>query len=300
MAVVWISRIQLMSVTDGATNGDLRVDFWIGDVLSEAVDSYAFVGMPLDLVMDEIESVYHLTQEAIILVNDKPVSRRDYHLELGDNVTLILSSHGSPNPNVNPEATVTPDPGLQFEFDGATWHLKFGVETGQFTRDMDGFRLYGALLKKPDTDLMSHDLEKEAGLGRAITEEGGQGRADTAIDPAGLKGIREQLQKLQHEIDDTVNEERIAELEQQKQDLLAYRDKVLDRHGRPRAIGAANEFEKARMRVRNSLDRARDLIAKSMPAFAKYLENTIKYNSPYWSYRPSRNPSVRGGEPPRS
>jgi len=307
-----------MRVPDEATS----VVFWIGDVLSDEVDSAAFAGMPLDLVVGDIQSVYHLPEEAVILVNDVPVSRKDYHLEVGDKVTLILtesrwanawgsgekpglagalpSSRGTPKPDVNSEATVTGNPVLQFQFDGATWHLKFGAETGHFTKDMHGFRLYETLIKNPDTDLMVLDLEQKAGLGRSITEKGGQGRADAAVDPTGLKKIRERLQELQREIDDTVNEERIAELKQQRQDILTYHDKQVNKHGRPRSIGVLTELEQARVRVHNSLTRARELIAKSMSAFAKYLENTIQWNSPCWSYRPSQNPSVGGSEPPCS
>jgi hypothetical protein len=157
---------------------------------------------------------------------------------------------------------------------------------------MHGFLLYRVLLANPDTDLTALDLEQRAGLGRAITEKGGQGSADAAVDPPGRKKIRDELQKIQKEIDDTVNEERIAELKQQQLDIWAYLDKGVNIHGRPRPTGPLPDHELARMRVHNSLDRARKLIAKSMPAFAQHLEKTISWNYPNWSYRPSKNPTV--------
>jgi hypothetical protein len=82
-----------MAVPDDATGGYQRVDFCVGDGLSDAVDSADFAGMPLDLVLGDLRSVYHLPDEvAAILVNDVPVSRTDYDLELGDMVTLIFGS----------------------------------------------------------------------------------------------------------------------------------------------------------------------------------------------------------------
>lgn len=289
-----------MSIPGEATSGDLRVVFWIGDSLSDEVDSAAFAGMPIDLVFADIQSVYDVPDSATVLVNDVPVSRHEYLLEVGDEVTIIRAGSqaitAKPPPLSSPVSADETLPGRiadpKFKFDGATWHLEFGAEKCPFTTTMHGFRLYGALLENPDTDLLVLDLEQKAGLGRPVTEKGGQGRADAAVDPQGMRKIREEIQRIEKEIEDTVNPERIAELEQMKQDLLAHRDKLVNKHGKSRTIGLPTELEKARMRVHNNLDRARQFIAKSMPEFAKYLENTVQWNSPAWSYRPARHPKV--------
>jgi hypothetical protein len=85
--------------------GGLRVDFWIGDVLSDEVDSASFAGLPLDLIISDLRCVYHLPGEVLILVNDVPVSRTDHLLEVGDKVTLILGN----THNLDPADAAKPD-----------------------------------------------------------------------------------------------------------------------------------------------------------------------------------------------
>jgi hypothetical protein len=240
----------------------------------------------------------------VILVNDVPVSRKHYHLDYGDHVTLILGSRGTPGPE-NLGLAVTAGSVPSIRFDGATWHLQFGAEAGHFTTNMHGFPLYAALIENPDKELMSLELEQKAGLRRPITEKGGQRDADTAVDPKGVQNIRDELERIQKEMDDTVNEERIAELKQEQQNVLACRDKLVNIHGRPRRIGPQADLERARMRVHNSLGRARELIAKSMPAFATQGPRSTDHpdSSPPVDFvkgqplRFPRNDSVPGGNP---
>jgi len=175
-------------------------------------------------------------------------------------------------------------PILEFRFDGM-WHLQFDagdhVETATLP-DEPGLRVYKFLLDRPNPDKFFSPLTLLKETRQIKTSVESNGKADDVIGSLGLTALRGQIELLKHEIDDTVNSERKAELEEELEGLLATKRSSVNPFGRPRKLGRP----RVDSTIHAQLKRARDHMQERMPEFVQYLKNTISANGGDFAYHP--------------
>jgi|GEM_PF-4994338 len=175
-------------------------------------------------------------------------------------------------------------PILQFRFDGS-WHLAFdaGTSIEKATipqRRRDGLAVYRTLIENPGKPFSWVTLLRETS--QIQTAEVGGAKPDDMFDALGLADLREELQRLEREIDDTVDFERRRKLEEEQKDLLKTASVTKDRWGRPRKLGQKRHVAAIQMQLK----RARDRIKDQMPQFAEYLRRMVSADGTDFKYEP--------------
>ena len=95
------------------------------------------------------------------------------------------------------------------------------------------------------------------------------------IDPQARKNYEKELVRIETELETTENPVRQKELEQQRDFIERELRTSKGFRGRPRRVGPAPHEEKARKRVGNAINRARELIAMSMPKCGQHIEECV-------------------------
>lgn len=171
----------------------------------------------------------------------------------------------------------------KFEFDG-TWHLEFdtgkGIEKATFSKSK-GLSIYEVLLKQPEKFFSAGELLVKVGQVKGF-EEGS--KADYTYDCKEKKELRTRIDEVKKEIDDTVNVERLQELEEELSQLKNQWASDVSHFGRSKKLNDPEERRK--MQVKSQIFRARQKIAIHMPRFGEYLRVTVKVVGGDFSYHP--------------
>jgi hypothetical protein len=187
------------------------------------------------------------------------------------------------------ENNLPSEPAYLFRLEGTVWHVRYRHEVG-FFKDVVGIRHICRLLARPHrpipaVTLMGGDPSRTEGVRsfQPILED------DTRLDCA--RRLREVVEDLREakEYNDVGSQERLqAEADALKELLEAAKN----RHGRPRRLGTTDS-ERARLAVRNALDRAFRNLAKSrppVPGLVDHLTSSIFAEGTSYVYSP-RDPA---------
>ena len=109
------------------------------------------------------------------------------------------------------------------------------------------------------------------------------GSEDDVIERESFANIKRQLKFLNDELNESPTPARRKELVQNIEMIEKYRDKDLNYKGKSRTLVTTDE-EKARKKIRNRLDTARNMLSARMPRFADYLKLTVDFDDGEWSY----------------
>jgi len=223
--------------------------------------------------------------------------------------TNAIESKGKPEPppaeEIGPKVYVS-----MCRSDRGTWRCTFkcgnSKEEVEIASTVNGVAYCQVLLEKPDCPIPPLDVERHAGIIHPLgkrqaledevtgdPEDRGPRRAygdnrDRSTDNEGLAMIDEEIARLTKEVEDTVSPDRQRELAGKICEIQVYRGRMVNKKGQPRFRGELPDEERARKRVNNALRRAVEMISKAMPAFAKYLEQTIRGEDGSFVYRPGK------------
>ena len=165
------------------------------------------------------------------------------------------------------------------------WHLQFDagdhIETATLP-DEPGLRVYKFLLDRPNPDKLFSPLTLLKETRQIKTSVESIGEVDDVIGRLGLAELRGEIERIKHEIDDTVDPLRQSELEEKLRGLLATKRSAVNPFGRSRKLGGS----RVDSTIHAQLKRARDRIEKQMPEFARYLKRTITANGGDFAYHP--------------
>jgi hypothetical protein len=282
--------------------------------LLRAIDSSLPFALPRHLLdQAQVARFFSIPLEEFGSASDEPLALARIESKLD----TLLKGGAEPRQEQpsSPPATAPADrrdansPVRAFRRDGPTWYVEFAyagaMESGYIPGGLDGFELFRFLLQHPDHPFDALDVESGAGVphatgkshsyteDEAATHEGDVRAGDSrekAIDAPGLEKIKQEIARLERELDDTVNPEREEELRQQIQSIKDdHVRRLLNRRGQPRSIGAIPDAERARKRVNNKLARTRQQLEKhGMKNLAKYLEQTVVGVGTTFMYLPGK------------
>ncbi len=167
--------------------------------------------------------------------------------------------------------------GDTFRFDGQVWWLTYEGVTVHMP-DAKGLRDLHVLLGRPGTDVPAADLlfVADDGPGRSARRLG----SDPMLDERAKSAYRKRLTQLDERIDAALGrgaDERAAELDREREALLAEIRRATGLHGRSRRLGDAAERTRKAVteRIRNSLRR----LDERHPALAEHLRQSVSTGS---------------------
>jgi hypothetical protein len=202
---------------------------------------------------------------------------------------------------------VVPSPyAFQFDPKNERWHLRFPGDKNHSFPTWDGLKMYAILLKEKGKPMTGLDLY--AFLGDREVKDGRFEDAEFENDLVQKKKNRDdglvftfddkiQYQQQIKQLNKTISKAEqdgamglVGEATRERDELVAFVRKSLDRLGKPRRLGHAPEAEKKRRAAKRVMEYALAQVRVKMPRIAEFLSKcNPNWGEESWCYRPVEN-----------
>lgn len=219
----------------------------------------------------------------ILVDPDKVLWFNDYdqiyeHEKEAEEESKVGQAAGEQAAGEQPDIDLSP-PLLQFSFD-VVWHLRTENESGRFPA-AKGFTAYRKLLTQPGSEIKAEELLGLHGAVVASAEKDDSPGAEL-LDLDGDKAIWKEVELLQKEADDTLDQERLREIQDRQNELFEIVKKGKDGRGKRRTMPIIART--LANRVHSQLRNVRALIGKQMPELAEHLKNGVTAQGGFFTY----------------
>jgi hypothetical protein len=171
---------------------------------------------------------------------------------------------------------------MEFRIDADVCHLKYGdaevIERATYPRSK-GLQLYAILIQRPAQVVSVGELAASIGSDVPV-----QSSRQEVVDSECSASVRKKLDAIQAEIDDTVNPERIEELEDEKCQIESSMAAAKSRWRRSRSF--SDPMKRAKDAIHANLRRARRRLESRMPQLAAHLNKQVRAEGGGFIYEP--------------
>ena len=184
------------------------------------------------------------------------------------------------------------NPIRRFELLGQTWFIEFADEEGKESCnafDSIGFHVLHFLIQNPWKQFSPLELLK--GTKQGIKTEYSSDQDDVILDDEGIANLKASIRRTKEQIETTASAEELAKLKVELDNLLKWKDKSLNIHGKSKPIGSV--YLRHYRRIHTQLSRAKSSL-KSMPRLLRYLSFYIESGDSVFEFRDpkTKNPNT--------